>query len=54
MAATNRIMPKPITFQMIEMMIAQQREVGIDAEPDDRLGDDAEIDQRAVDEARRR
>ena len=54
MAPTNRIIPKPMTFQVTEAMIAHSRAVGVDAQPQDRLVDEAEVEQDRVDEPERR
>ena len=48
MAATNRIIPKPSTFQVTDAMIAHGRAVGVDAEPEDRLVDEPEVHRGAL------
>ncbi len=44
-AATNRIVPKPTTFQTIEAMTAHIDTSASAAEPQHRLRDDAEVDE---------
>ena len=43
-----------MTFHVIDMMIAHSDVVGVDAEPKDRLVDDAEILEGGVDQAEAR
>ena len=45
MAPMNRIIPKPMTFQVTDAMIAHVEQVRIDAQPQDRLVDQAEVEQ---------
>ena len=50
MPATNSTMPKPTTFQVIEITTAQKARSALD-EPDDRLRDDMKVDEQLVEQA---
>ena len=50
MAATNRIIPKPMTFQVTDTMIAHVDRSASTPEPEDRLVDEPEVQQDLVDE----